>query len=293
MKKIVALVLSLVMVLGLATTAFGADTTLYVQDSTEPTKWDVDTVYTDVLPAEMVVDADVEYSSTTFEQLKGNVEFYDLEKSGYVGIEVPKAAAEYKLVCGSTVVWLAVVPYASVCFEAEVEAFTGITNDEDACGSLYFANKKDLAKTYYVAYNEKGLPQAYYVKSATGDTNVLVGDEVVKANDVTDAFVSHDWIGNEVDAVTKAYTSLICDNCGRVAKLYANADAAGKYSVYEQYGWITAADAGYDVVVPSTPSTDKVTSAETFDAGIAMYVGMSVMAAAGSAVVIGKKKRED
>ena len=40
-----------------------------------------------------------------------------------------------------------------------------------------------------------------------------------------------------------------------------------------------------------TPSTDKtVTSAEPFDAGIAMYVGMSVMAAAGSAVVL--KKRE-
>lgn len=38
------------------------------------------------------------------------------------------------------------------------------------------------------------------------------------------------------------------------------------------------------------PSTDKVTSAETFDAGIAMYVGMSIAAAAGSAVVIGKKK---
>ena len=37
-------------------------------------------------------------------------------------------------------------------------------------------------------------------------------------------------------------------------------------------------------------STDKtVTSAETFDAGIAMYVGMSVMAAAGSAVVLKKK----
>ena len=40
----------------------------------------------------------------------------------------------------------------------------------------------------------------------------------------------------------------------------------------------------------STTSSSTVTSAETFDAGIAMYVGMSVMAAAGSAVVIGKKK---
>ena len=52
---------------------------------------------------------------------------------------------------------------------------------------------------------------------------------------------------------------------------------------------ITSAGGSYVPVVPSTPSTDKVTSAETFDAGIAMYVGMSVMAAAGSAVVLKKK----
>ena len=38
------------------------------------------------------------------------------------------------------------------------------------------------------------------------------------------------------------------------------------------------------------PSTDKVQSADTFDAGIAMYVGMSIMAAAGAVVL---KKRED
>jgi hypothetical protein len=39
-----------------------------------------------------------------------------------------------------------------------------------------------------------------------------------------------------------------------------------------------------------TPTTGTlVESAQTFDAGIAMYVGMSVMAAAGSAVVLKKK----
>lgn len=37
-------------------------------------------------------------------------------------------------------------------------------------------------------------------------------------------------------------------------------------------------------------SSGKVDSAPTFDAGIALYVGMSIAAAAGSAVVIGKKK---
>lgn len=63
--------------------------------------------------------------------------------------------------------------------------------------------------------------------------------------------------------------------------------------VYEDvptyYGW-----SGYYPVVGGTSSStaDKtVTSAKTFDAGIGLYVAMSVMAAAGSAVVL--KKRED
>ena len=33
-----------------------------------------------------------------------------------------------------------------------------------------------------------------------------------------------------------------------------------------------------------------VNSAKTFDAGVAMYVGMSLLSVAGGAVVIGKKK---
>ena len=40
----------------------------------------------------------------------------------------------------------------------------------------------------------------------------------------------------------------------------------------------------------TTPSTDKNKSPKTFDAGIAMYVGMALTSVAGSAVVIGKKK---
>ena len=44
------------------------------------------------------------------------------------------------------------------------------------------------------------------------------------------------------------------------------------------------------VTASTTPSTDKNTSPKTFDAGIAMYVGMALTSVAGSAVVIGKKK---
>ena len=40
----------------------------------------------------------------------------------------------------------------------------------------------------------------------------------------------------------------------------------------------------------STTTTTTVDSSKTFDAGVAMYVGLSLMSVAGSAVVIGKKK---
>mgnify|MGYP006979245356 FL=1 len=55
-----------------------------------------------------------------------------------------------------------------------------------------------------------------------------------------------------------------------------------------------AADSGYYYVLTekaasTTPNTNKP-SPKTFDAGIAMYVGMALTSVAGSAVVIGKKK---
>ena len=45
-----------------------------------------------------------------------------------------------------------------------------------------------------------------------------------------------------------------------------------------------------NTVTPSGTTTGTTTSPKTFDAGIAMYVGMALTSVAGSAVVIGKKK---
>ena len=88
----------------------------------------------------------------------------------------------------------------------------------------------------------------------------------------------------------------LCGICGAQANLYKDGKIPAG-SVVDDVLVLGTPATNYNVVitsagtyVPSVPSTDKVTSAETFDAGIAMYVGMSVMAAAGSAVVIGKKK---
>ena len=54
----------------------------------------------------------------------------------------------------------------------------------------------------------------------------------------------------------------------------------------------TAATVMYTLTAGSTTGTTNTTkpSPKTFDAGIAMYVGMALTSVAGSAVVIGKKK---
>ena len=88
---------------------------------------------------------------------------------------------------------------------------------------------------------------------------------------------------------------------------YSNADArqvydANKYANGYDFAWGQTYASDYEYcwqLKPGTteeigtkPATDKkgVDSAKTFDAGIAMYVGMSLLSVAGSAVVIGKKK---
>ena len=103
------------------------------------------------------------------------------------------------------------------------------------------------------------------------------------AGTATYAMVSDtDWTDKDKDAVgklSKIYYSKPTD----AAKLL---NAAGK-------DINLAADSGYYYVLTekaasTTPNTNK--SPKTFDAGIAMYVGMALTSVAGSAVVIGKKK---
>jgi len=204
--------------------------------------------------------------------------------------EVSPAIAAYKLVYGAKTVYLNPVDSTDVCYDAEASLFTNVTKKTDQCGKLVVT---DTTKTYYVFYDELDDDEDYYfVATKNGSIQLLVGAKIVDVElHTVQALTAHKWIG--YDVANNAYTSIKCENCEKVAKLYANKTAAGKDAVYvDDYGWITATSAALPgTVVPSTPSTDKVESAETFDAGIAMYVGMSVMAAAGSAVVL--KKRED
>ena len=129
-------------------------------------------------------------------------------------------------------------------------------------------------------------------ESYTSDVNLMVGNELTPVVALDDEFVDH----APVFTYDKDYkvVAVECAECGTDAVIYANYAAVPKadklagnaYPVNDNdyYSWLEGPVADTD-----TDKDDKVESAETFDAGIAMYVGMSVMAAAGSVVVLKKK----
>ena len=135
-----------------------------------------------------------------------------------------------------------------------------------------------------------------YLKSDNGTVNLLVDGALVKVNPSTLALVPHDWKAASYDKDDNVATYK-CKNCGTVATVFKTkeaAEASGAATVVKTADenlpagkWLAYTDGS-----TTTPSTDNKgnTSPKTFDAGIAMYVGMALTSVAGSAVVIGKKK---
>ena len=184
-----------------------------------------------------------------------------------------------------------------------------ITDGFNGCRNGYSfklatATESVLAKRFYVVADGKYYAVDSAVKAGVEKYALLSnGKMVVFYGEATAK--DHNWAKatkETYNTKTGDITSVKCPDCKNPVAVYKTAGVFdGK--VYKQitvgvaknYYYVagTAANTitGTIVGVPTTPSTDKVQSAETFDAGIAMYVGMSVMAAAGSVVVL--KKRED
>jgi len=261
-----------------ATTVAGgaADSTLYFWDNATA-KWLVDFVATGKTLDKLAQDS----SDDCLPCYLINGEYF---------IEVKEAAATFKLVYGNKTVFLSPVAEEDVHYDYKASALTVVDEDDAECGDWYIANLDEDDK-YYISYTKKGEVDGVFVAEKNGSVQLLVGGKIVDAEVAGISFMFHDFKG--YDVVNYQYTTVKCAECGKVAKLYANATAAtvGKKDAVkiDTLGWITFADY-MDFGANAPVVTDKVTSAETFDAGIAMYVGMSVMAAAGSAVVIGKKK---
>ena len=191
------------------------------------------------------------------------------------------------------------------------EVATVDVEDAEKCGDMFIAGDVGVytdanGKVYYeniggVAYNVGG--KLVMLKEAA-KAYPVVDSAALKAAKTSPAAgtvytVKHDY---DVDVKTfnsdKTITRVFCAECkAEFAFVEGTVEdaikkfGAGNYTLETIDNMpVYVALTGYSAGGTTTPSTDKVTSAETFDAGIAMYVGMSVMAAAGSAVVIGKKK---
>ena len=178
------------------------------------------------------------------------------------------------------------------------------------CNAYYITDVADLATSFFWYEGDLYAPAATYTHVfnvagvAVGAAEVVPFDTYFSASTAADrvVFVNHNYVveykgnGYGAENVSKVY----CDVCKKSFDFAVGNELAavakfgeGKYFVLDT-GLFVEKDTTPGTVRPSGSSssgtsTDKVESAETFDAGIAMYVGMSVMAAAGSAVVLKKK----
>ena len=305
MKKIVALVLSLVMVLGLATTAFAAANEYDMYAATSSMN-------------AMLALGKPTYTNQTFEEVAANT---NLDGSGNVAYLVNKDAANP---AGAPSYWVKTATPTTESFAVTYEGKTDVlfyvdkTKVQDK-GIFYYAGSAtafDKFSTfdkcgyatvtpgaddvYFQTAASAALNVAYLAAATTGTvqtSNYLLDGEVVTiANSTGVKVVDHHFVANNYvyDTAKKVNvpTSALCTYCLETSSvIYKDGKVPAGTAYYELYEG--NATTGYSVVVaaaaPSTPAGDKVESAETFDAGIAMYVGMSVMAAAGSAVVLKKK----
>ena len=331
MKKIVALVLSLVMVLGLATVAFGAaaDATTdaaAVVGGTNCNNWTATLVPEDdgsekdsefaTYSIELVAKNDnaVDYWATGAVKFdKGDDETFELgTEDEFVKVAVA-AEADVTFVDGKTITYLALAKdYEDGWDEKAVKVTLPVyVAGKEECDTVYAASAAtatyyEFNDTLYVAdtngsivFNVDGA--AVTVSKAVKTTNDALTNNTLSFANGDFLYVGHDFKldseGNTYGekTLTKVYCGVCGENFAFVAAPESEAITVFGVDGYADSGkiWDTQKVWVATAVAADAPATDaegdKVESAETFDAGIAMYVGMSVMAAAGSAVVLKKK----
>lgn len=311
MKKIVALVLAMVMALSLATVAFavplwtnGGAVNFDIYDAKYNTKKEPADGVTFTFHAAVAPD----YTKGTV----GNIAYWECSDPTYAGYYV------------MTDKWTSDTSFAVKVHNANIKP--GATTDESAEGTaepLYFMTKvtnvyyiyeataytawgtlceqyakpADADKVTYVQYTAKmekdepvvidAINAASVPTAAAGMDSVLVNGVVYVVKGTRLSAIQHSWAPTAwaKDGKVTTYT---CQTCKTVAKVIESMYVADKTKSHVQLSNGDLIEFSYTPGKAGT--TTGVNSAKTFDAGIAMYVGMSLLSVAGGAVVIGKKK---
>ena len=278
MKKIIATVLAMVMALALCTTAFATTySDAYTWNNTGWTKYDLDgksIAYT--APTEVKTNGKV---------TSGTVGYYTVQGIDGNLVEVAKADATFQMKVDGVVKYLAPCAYtAYTAVGTSVKAGTKCGDyDKDVYGS------KKLVK----------VEDDLYVVADNGETKILLNGSVVPATKVDEpAIVDHQWATiegkivldeDDLAKLAEVKGTVVCKACNTKATVTNDkATIPTDATVMEVTDgvwmfWAKGTTAG-------TTTSTTASSPKTFDAGIAMYVGMALTSVAGPAVVIGKKK---
>ena len=314
MKKIVALVLSLVMALSLCTVAFADGYDIEVTKKGEHTKYDelksvaqTDTVlphYEGKANGEWFVetaDPDVYDSASNFivtYQRDGKIVYLLRVEKDDLKVNALKAdaVAEHKYVgCGDN---NAKAP--KDCYKDVKNSNYWIKSDaDDAVAYVTVDGAYDNVVAVRAATvfgkdgnwdrNSEVVPSGHLmvlVKKNVEYKNSADGKIVKDVNEYKCYFCNRTFYGSDFPYSTP-------ETADTYSSTFANELVKAKFVNVEDgvilgdvaYYWTTDKDNDN-----KTDDTNKVPSAKTFDAGVAMYVGMSLLSVAGGAVVIGKKK---
>ena len=309
MKKFVAIVLALALALSLCTVAFAktnsdgtvSSTTVSYKKATLNAFAEDASGMTEYLAND---DIDGITKTTTTGRVHDDKPVYVADKYtvGLVGTTtdlqlyaVSKDVADGMLVIDGAKVYVTSDPVSTEkVFTKYVEA-----PDKVACGAYTTETAAPYTADALVDVYVTADGDAFIDDDDTNDTWGWYNNGFVKYTDEEAETVKHVFDLDKKDYFTTDTTgkvvSGVCTECKKSFKVVkaAGLDKEWKLDVNYMAADVVGGTQYYAVLddaVAGSASTTTVDSSKTFDAGVAMYVGLSLMSVAGSAVVIGKKK---